>query len=244
MSTIIVLDGNKSFGDHPLVTRLLKGVFNTKPALPKYKIVWNVNSVLDYLKTLHPPKSLSLKDLSLKLTMLLALLSGQRCQTLHALNMKDMFITENKVEFVISDLLKTTKPGKPRTKLEFQSYDKDPSLCVVRYLSEYLNRTSDKRKDQKLLISYQKPHKAISKDTVGRWLKMVLKCAGIDTAIFGAHSTRAASTSAAEAHKVPITTIMEGAGWSSENTFMKFYKKPIMETKGNFGKDLLEALNR
>ena len=53
---------------------------------------------------------------------------------------------------------------------------------------------------QKLLVSYQKPHKAISKDTVAQWLKEELKLAGIDTSIFGAHSTRATSTSAAKAH--------------------------------------------
>ena len=238
LSTIISLQGNKSFGDHPLVTRLLKGVFNTRPTLPKYTVVWDVNTVLDHLKTLHPPKSLSLKDLTLKLIMLLALLSGQRCQTLHALNIKDMYITENNVEFIITDLLKTSKPGKQNTKVEFRPYDKDPSLCAVSYLTEYLTRTKKLRMDRKLLISYQKPHKAVSKDTVGRWLKMGLKAAGIDTSIFGAHSTRAASTSAADSHMVPITTIMECAGWSSENTFMKFYRKPIQE-KGNFGKELL-----
>ena len=113
----------------------------------------------------------------------------QRCQTLHALNIKDMYITKNNVEFIVTDLLKTSKPGKQNTKLEFRPYDKDPSLCAVSYLTEYFTRTTKLRMDKKLLISYQKPHKAVSKDTVGRWLKMDLKSAGIDTSIFGALST-------------------------------------------------------
>ena len=47
---------------------------------------------------------------------------------------------------------------------------------------------------QKLIVSYQKPHRPISKDTVARWLKQVLRPAGIDTPTFGAHYTRVAST--------------------------------------------------
>ena len=55
-----------SFGNHPLVSRFLKGTFTTRPALPKYKEVWDVSKVLEHLKTLHPSKGLSLKLLSLK----------------------------------------------------------------------------------------------------------------------------------------------------------------------------------
>ena len=62
----------------------------------------------------------------------------------------------------------------------------------VSCLKEYLDRTANIRQDHhKLLVSYQKPHKSISKDTVARWLKQELKLAGIDTSTFGAHSTRA-----------------------------------------------------
>lgn len=176
--------------------------------------------------------------------MLLALLSGQRCQTLHSLTTRDMKVCHNKIVFSVSELTKTSKPGKQCTPLEFLSYDKDPFLCVVSCLTEYLDRTANMRQDhQKLLVSYQKPHKAISKDTVARWLKHELKLAGIDTSTFGAHSTRAASTSAAKDHNVSITTITKFAGWSSESTFRNFYNKAIASTKENFGQKLLDALH-
>ena len=100
-----------------------------------------------------------------------------------------------------------------------------------------------RQEHQKLLVSYQKPHKAISKDTVARWLKQELKLEGIDTSTFGAHSTRAASTSAAKAHNVSITTIMKSAGWSSESTFRKFYNKATASPKENFGQKGLDALH-
>ena len=61
LASVIVLQGNQSFGNHPLVSRFLKGIFTTRPALPKYKEVWDMNTVLEHLKTLHPSETLSLK---------------------------------------------------------------------------------------------------------------------------------------------------------------------------------------
>lgn len=68
---------NVTFGNHPLVSRFLKGVFELKPSLPRYNHIWDVGVVLKHLKTLKPVDSLDLKVLTLKLTMLLCLLTGQ-----------------------------------------------------------------------------------------------------------------------------------------------------------------------
>ena len=48
--------------------------------------------VFDYLKTLHPPKDIDLQNLTYrsKLVMLCALVTGQRCQTLHLMNLDYM----------------------------------------------------------------------------------------------------------------------------------------------------------
>ena len=73
---------------------------------------------------------------------------------------------------------------------------------------------------------------------------MELQLAGIDTSTLSAHSTRAASTSAAKAQKLSITTIMASAGWSSENTLTKYYNKTISKPTENFGKQLLIALQK
>ena len=113
----------------PLVCRFLKGSFSTRPAMPKYNEVCNVNEVLKHQQTLHPLNGLSLKLLPFKVVMLLALLYGQRCQTLHSLTARDMKVYHNKVVFIVSELTKTSKPGKQCTTLEFLSYDNDPRLC-------------------------------------------------------------------------------------------------------------------
>ena len=75
-------------------------------------------------------------------------------------------------------------------------------------------------------------------DTVSRWIKNVFEKAGVNTKVFSAHSTRAAAASAAHSNNVPISTIVEAAGWSRESTFQKFYDKPVKDVV-NFGDQLV-----
>ena len=61
--------------------------------------------------------------------------------------------------------------------------------------SIYLDKTMSLRNDEKqLLISYIKPHKAVSRDTISQWIKRFMTAAGIDTSVYKSHTTRAAST--------------------------------------------------
>ena len=62
LSSVLDLPGGNTFGTHPLVTRFLKGVFKLKPSLPRYNSIWDVGTVLQYLKTLHPIPELKLKS--------------------------------------------------------------------------------------------------------------------------------------------------------------------------------------
>ena len=74
-------------GQHPLVTRLLKGIFHDRSPLPRYSGTWNVQNVLNYLERLGENKSLPLKLLSWKLTMLLALTRPSRSADLSNLDL-------------------------------------------------------------------------------------------------------------------------------------------------------------
>ena len=71
-ATHIPVDGVQ-VGKHPLVTRLLKGVYHLRPPQPKYTGRWKVEDVLLYVSTLGPTDNLSIKDLTQKLAMLMAL---------------------------------------------------------------------------------------------------------------------------------------------------------------------------
>jgi hypothetical protein len=78
---VVTLAAEVPIGKHPLVTRFMRGVFQLRPALPRYTETWNV-SVIKYLSNMEPTAELKMENLTTKLTMLLALLSGHRTQTL------------------------------------------------------------------------------------------------------------------------------------------------------------------
>ena len=60
-------------------------------------------------------------------------------------------------------------------------------LCVHGTLDYYIKAIEKLRDSTKLLVSFIKPHRAVSSSTVGRW---IIDCqAGIDTEMFSAHST-------------------------------------------------------
>ena len=188
---------------------------------------------------LHPSSKLSLRELTLKLTMSIALLSAQRCQTIHALNINSMKVEVHPTQqyvFQVNQLLKTSWPGKHFSHLVMQSYPDDKQLCVCEVLQVYLEITKPLRDNCTLLISYQKPHQPM--ETIARWLRMVLDNSGIDTTAFGA------ATSAAKCAKLSVNTMMSGAGWANASTFSKFYDKPIIpDTVENFGHALLKSIH-
>ena len=47
--------------------------------------------------------------------------------------------------------------------------------------------------------------------------------------VFSGHSNRAVSTSKACAKAVPVHEVMAKAGWSSAQTFYRYYNKPVIE---------------
>ncbi|KAJ8034638.1 hypothetical protein HOLleu_21560 [Holothuria leucospilota] len=165
LASYLILNDKFTIGDHPLISRLLKGIFNLRPPMPRYQETWDVKVVFRYLRTLSPASRLTLKQITLKLSMILALTSAQRVQS-------------------------------------------------------YIQRTSNIRGTERyLLISYKKPYKRVTTSTIARWIKEVMKAAGINTNLYKAHSTRAAATSAASSNDLPITHILKQAGWSNEKTF-------------------------
>ena len=99
----------------------MKGVFETRPSLPRYSETWDVNVVLDYIAGLSQPEDQDLKMLSYKTVMLLTLSTGQRRQTLHALDIANMNLNGEKCTFLNTSLLKTSHRGKHLASIEVQS---------------------------------------------------------------------------------------------------------------------------
>ena len=198
-----------------MVKRLLKAVFKDKPSLPRYGKIWNLNVLLCLLRALPEYDKISLKELTYKLVVLIAILSGQRCQTIHALSIEEncMSLEHDRCTFFISTLLKQPKPGTHLKPIELRADPPDAKLCVVICLKEYVQFTASLRHNETaLFITCQKPHTAARKDTISRWIKAVLTLTGIDTRVHGANSTRSASTSAAARQGSPTITKLQSAG--------------------------------
>ena len=96
-------------------------------------------------------------------------------------------------------------------------------------LKEYISRTAALRSSDKLILCFQHPHKPASKDTISRWMKLLLSDAEIQN--YGPHSFRGAASSAMLRSGVSIEDIMKTAGWSKASTFQRFYNKPLENNK-------------
>ncbi|XP_050706772.1 uncharacterized protein LOC126992159 [Eriocheir sinensis] len=240
----IVVDGYRA-GNHPLVSRFFRRVFNLRPSTPRYAETWDVQLVLHQLRTMEPLCSLSLKELTLKLAMLMALTQAARVQTLHLLLLGDIRIRQDYICVWLGGNIKQCRPKFNVRAVTFKAYAKDCRLCVCETLKMYITRTEQLRSglDKEtgtLLISFIKPHKPVTKDTIARWLREVLRMSGVDTEKYSAGSVRPAAASKAKAMAVPITHIMAKAGWSKEATFAKYYDKEIVPERDVFQEAVLQ----
>ena len=220
-------------GQHPVITRLMKGIYNSRPPQPRYSSSWDVAKVTGHLRGMGPNPELSLKQLTLKLVILMALVEASRSSELAALDLRFRVYSPEGVSFTLPTLTKKRKAGAPPRKLFFGGFPPDSKLCVIHCLREYEARSARFRENDqgpnssdRLFRSYVKPHKAVSSQRVAKWIKLILKEAGVDTGIFSAHSTRGASATAAARQGVSTAQILEVADWSTEGTFRKFYYRP------------------
>jgi len=231
---------NVLVGKHPMVIRYLKGVFNLRPVKSMNTTVWDVSVVLQYLRKLSPVYMLSLKDLSFKLVMLIALTNATRSQTIHLLKVDDMHKLKDQYVFEICDLLKQSRPGYKNPLICLKAYPVDRRLCVYTVVKEYLKRTDSLRSNyNNLILSFIKPHKPVKSSTISRWIKTVLHKSGIDIKHYTAHSVRSAAASKAKTNSVPLKDILDKCGWSNEKTFSKFYDKSV-EYSVEFDKSVLK----
>ena len=114
----------------PLVSRLMKEVFNSRPPQPRCAFTWDVGRALDHILSLGGNHGLSLKQLSHKLAVLLALSNASRASEIHALNIRFLRKCQDGVLFTIADLTKKAHPGKKRV-VYYLSLKEERRLCPV-----------------------------------------------------------------------------------------------------------------
>ena len=235
------------------LTRLLDNFHRDRPKGRRGIPSWNLSLVLHQLTKapFEPFKEASLKHLTFKTVFLLALGSGKRRSEIHAWQHKNIrhqsdwskvslfpspsFLSKNQLakegpESVAPVVIPALAPTLDR------SLRSDRSLCPVRALRYYLDRTSDLRQDKELVfVSFKKGFdKDISPATISSWIKQTVILCYEDSDHQAhtlhqvkAHDVRAFAASKAFQSGVSLDQILAACHWKSHNTFTQFYLKDV-----------------
>ena len=114
-------------------------MFVLKPPKPRYVVTWDVNHVLCYLRKLSPVRHLSLKDLTPKLAMLMALTQAARVQTLRLVTVTGCKKLKTEFVFQLSDSLKQSRHSCQLATLCLKAYPPDRRLCIYTVLKEFVS---------------------------------------------------------------------------------------------------------
>ena len=226
------------------LTRLLESFHRDRPKGRRVIPSWNLSLVLHQLTKapFEPLREASLKHLTFKAVFLLALGSGKRRSEIHAWQHKNIRHQSDwsKVSlfpspsFLSKNQLAKEGPGSVApvvipalaSTLD-RSLKSDRSLCPVRALRYYLDRTSDIRQDKELVfVSFKKGFdKDISPATISSWIKQtVILCYELsDHHVHTlhqvkAHDVRAFAASKAFQSGVSLEQILSACHWKSHNT--------------------------
>ena len=235
------------------LTRLLDSFHRDRPKGRRGIPSWNLSLVLHQLTKapFEPLREASLKHLTFKTVFLLALGSGKRRSEIHAWQRKNIrhqsdwskvslfpspsFLSKNQrakegPESVAPVVIPALAPTLDR------SLKSDKSLCPVRALRYYLDRTSEMRQDKELVfVSFKKGFdKDISPATISSWIKQtVILCYELSDHQahtlhrVKAHDVRAFAASKAFQSGVSLEQILSACHWKSHNTFTQFYLKDV-----------------
>ena len=235
------------------LTRLLDSFHRDRPKGGRGIPSWNLSLVLHQLTKapFEPLKEASLKHLTFKTVFLMALGSGKRRSEIHAWLHKNIrhqsdwskvslypspsFLSKNQLAREGPDSVAPVVIPALAPTLD-KSLKGDRSLCPVRALRYYLDRTSDLRQNKELVfVSFKKGFdKDISSATVSSWIKQtVILCyelsdqQALTLHQVKAHDVRAFAASKAFQSGISLDQILSACHWKSHNTFTQFYLKDV-----------------
>lgn len=171
----------------------------------------------------------------MKCAFLLALSSGRRVSELHALQRSVYDVNDTMVRLQVegSFTAKTQKIGSEPLSVEVKSNPENAELCPLQTLLQYISDTNQIAKDSgtdKLFLSYVRPHKPVSKNSLARWIATVIRDAYsqlANTPSANAHEVRAIASSMFVGPMDNHDDILAAGLWSSKWSFLGFYKRHI-----------------
>ena len=240
------IDGKTVF-THDLMAEYLSGIKKVVVrALPQDE-QWDVALVLRALQDapFEPMQTAEIKFVSAKVAVLLALTTAARVSELTALTITGITFSGDYKVIINQDPAFAPKHVATlyrRTPVVLRAYFPEPQgeletrrhlLCPVRAVRLYMQRTSDSRRTQQLLVTYggRTPGSALSSQRLSHWLRDGIAAAyqtvGKRAPMLKAHSTRGMATSIAVKANVDWDAIRNIAGWTGDQTFMRFYYRDV-----------------
>ena len=218
LNSVIELPGYPDISEHPLIKRFFKGAFNLRPPPPAKKYTWDINTLTRHMHNMPQNCELTLQGLTHKLVALFMILATSRVHYIHQFSIDHMDLQDGICIFYPTRLLKHSRPSFPGNPITYRHFPEDSQLCVISCLREYLSRREQLAPPhiKQLLITHRKPHHAAHRDTVARWLKHILRDAGIDTTRFTAHTFRAASSSHLKEQGISTSQILQHGQWTRD----------------------------
>ena len=233
------------------LSRLLRSFFLSRP--PKRTLVpsWSLPAVLRALAKppFEPMAQASFHHLAVKTVFLVAIASGQRRSTLHALTLEPGHIRWESAGVRLiprADFLAKNQSASSKEAVQIflpslsshSSVMQDKLWCPVRALKWYVDRSRSLRTSPDLFISTVAPHSRVSLSTISRWLVEAISSAGSDALISAtprAHDTRGLSTSWALFNGVSVDQITQAAYWANPNSFITCYLRDVVSLEASFG---------
>ena len=217
-------------GQHPMVVRLMKGIFNERPPSRRLYPSWKVADVVSVFDGWPSPPPL--KDLIRKTAFLLAMASTRRPSEISSFRVSPQFFSSNQTSarFVPSRLSKTDRLNHMSPAIVIYRLTDLPSLCPVVATEQLIAaRTALQINHDFLFCADTAPHAPLSSSAFSRRISWVLQRAGISAP---PGSTRAMSASAAFSGSLDLNAILRAGDWSGAETFFRFYCRDLGATQG------------
>ena len=216
--------GGFSLGTHPLLSRLVRGVFQQRPPSRRLFPSWDVASVFAIFDAMAPP--LDFISLQRRCAFFLAMASARRPSELAALRCDAAFmsISSEQVRFLPSRLSKTDRQRHLGPPIVIRRLPPPDPHCPVASLEELLrSRAALGIRHDYVFSSSLAPHDPISVASFSGLLRWAFRRAGIAAP---PGSTRAISVSDAVARGVSIEEALRAGDWSGAGTFYRHYLRP------------------
>ena len=146
-------------------------------------VVWNINTVLDYIRAQPCNKDLTLMELSSKTAFLLLITTTQRRSDIMGIHLDHIFRDANCFVCRLQTLCKTY--SLKNTSCQITKFPSDKYVCPYHSLAWYLYHTKSVRTSCKWLF-ITTTHTEAAPSTISQWVKMFMADAGIDIATFQA----------------------------------------------------------